>query len=122
DTMVIACSRCQTSRQDNPQWVDDHPLRPAPASPNYGKWTAAYLTEHGYPTEPNIGPEQVIDPTRAQAAPTAPQAAPRAPQAAQERRAATPGAEAPPEPPQARPAPPEPPNSDTRSLGTSKPG
>ena len=115
DTMVVACFRCQTSRQDNPQWVDDHPLRPAPVRPNYGKWTAGYLTEHGYPTEPNIGPDMVIDPTSADTAPAAPQAA-------QERPAAGPDTDTSRTAVPDRTAPSTGPKSVTRPLGTSKPG
>lgn len=54
DTMVVACWRCNTSRSSNPQWDDDHPLRPVPARPLYGKWAAQYLTENGYPTQQNV--------------------------------------------------------------------
>lgn len=57
-TMVVACKRCNSARKDNPQWDDDHPLRPAPTSPLYGAVTAAYLTEHGYPTEQNLTSDQ----------------------------------------------------------------
>jgi len=54
DTVVVACWRCNSSRQDNPQWDDDHPLRPAPVRPLYGRWAAEYLTENGYPTTQNV--------------------------------------------------------------------
>lgn len=54
ETMVVACWRCNTSRSNNPQWDDDHPLRPVPAHPLYGKWAAQYLTENGYPTTQNV--------------------------------------------------------------------
>lgn len=54
DTMVVACLRCNTSRQDNPRWDDDHQLRPAPGAPLYGKWSADYLTNNGYPTQQNV--------------------------------------------------------------------
>lgn len=56
ETMVVACKACNSARQANAQWEADHPLRPAPPAPLYGRWTAEYLTENGYPTEPNIGP------------------------------------------------------------------
>lgn len=61
ETMVIACTSCNSSRQDNPQWADDHPLRPAPHTPIYGTITAKFLTENGYPTRPNHGPDAKID-------------------------------------------------------------
>jgi len=56
ETMVVACKACNSARQANPQWEADHPLLAAPRAPLYGRWTAEYLTENGYPTEPNIGP------------------------------------------------------------------
>ncbi len=54
-TMVVACKGCNSARQDNPQWQDDHPLRAAPAAPLYGPLTAEYLTDNGYPTEATTG-------------------------------------------------------------------
>ena len=54
DTFVVACLRCNSSRQDNPQWDDDHPLLDPPEVPKYSKWTAQFLTEGGYPTEANL--------------------------------------------------------------------
>lgn len=63
ETMVVACKRCNSSRQDNPQWQDDHPLLDPPSAPLYGKWTAEFLTDNGYPTEPNIGPESRQQPS-----------------------------------------------------------
>ncbi|GEA79948.1 HNH endonuclease [Cellulomonas uda] len=54
ETLVVACWRCNTSRSNNPQWDDDHPLRPAPARPLYGRWAAQYLTDNGYPTQQNV--------------------------------------------------------------------
>ncbi|GAA4627298.1 HNH endonuclease [Cellulomonas oligotrophica] len=53
-TMVVACWRCNTSRSNNPQWDDDHPLRQPPAHPRYGRWAAEYLTNNGYPTRQNV--------------------------------------------------------------------
>ncbi|MHB1063543.1 MAG: HNH endonuclease [Georgenia sp.] len=53
-TLVVACKGCNGARQDNPQWDDDHPLRDAPAAPQYGKTTADYLTKNGYPTQANL--------------------------------------------------------------------
>src|SRR3546814_936077 len=32
NTMVVACKGCNSSRQDNPQWEDDHDLLAEPAS------------------------------------------------------------------------------------------
>lgn len=56
-TMVVACKGCNSARQDNPQWDDNHDLLPEPLAPRYGTTTAAYLSEHGEPTEPNAGPD-----------------------------------------------------------------
>lgn len=72
ETLVVSCRRCNGARQDNPQWDDDHPLRPAPERPNYGKWTAAYLTENGYPTQPNVRPDNLEPRTADTAAPAHP--------------------------------------------------
>ncbi|NCT90240.1 hypothetical protein GXB85_04635 [Cellulomonas sp. APG4] len=73
DTLVVACMRCNSSRQLNPQWDEDHPLRPAPATPLWGVWAADYLTKHGYPTEPNVDLEQQQRPAPAPGADPAPQ-------------------------------------------------
>lgn len=58
-TMVVACRGCNGARggatDDTSQWDDSHGLRPVPAIPNYGPWSARYLTQHGYPTDPNYG-------------------------------------------------------------------
>lgn len=69
-TMVVACKGCNGSRQDNPQWDDDHELIDPPTAPNYGATTAAYLTQHGYPTEANYGAHRA--PATAPGAGTAP--------------------------------------------------
>jgi len=73
-TMVVACWRCNTSRSNNPQWDDDHPLRPEPTRPLFGRWSAQYLTENGYPTEQNVLRE--ADDERPAPAPGADTAAP----------------------------------------------
>lgn len=72
ETLVVSCRRCNGARQDNPQWDDDHPLRPAPVHPNYGRWTATYLTENGYPTRPNVRPDNLEPRTADTAAPARP--------------------------------------------------
>uniref|UniRef100_UPI0004935731 HNH endonuclease n=1 Tax=Cellulomonas sp. HZM TaxID=1454010 RepID=UPI0004935731 len=73
DTMVVACWRCNTSRSSNPQWDDDHPLRPAPTHPLYGKWAARYLTENGYRTAQNVQREDDDERPAPALADTAPQ-------------------------------------------------
>lgn len=55
ETVVIACKGCNSSRQNNPAWDDEHTLRPAPKHPQYSKYTAEYLTENGHSVQPNIG-------------------------------------------------------------------
>lgn len=57
DTMVVACVRHNSARKNNPQWDNDHQLRPPPERPNYEALTARFLTENGYDTEPNTGPD-----------------------------------------------------------------
>lgn len=57
ETLVVACRRCNGARQANPQWDDDHPLRPVPLAPRYGRVSADFLTENGYPTTPNVNPD-----------------------------------------------------------------
>lgn len=54
DTLVVACMGCNSSRQIDPCWDDEHPLRPPPERPIFGRWAAEYLTEHGFPTLPNV--------------------------------------------------------------------
>jgi hypothetical protein len=71
ETMHVACWGCNSSRKDNPQWDDDHPLRPAPAAPRYGVHTAAFLTDNGYPTVANVTSDQARAPEAENAAPAA---------------------------------------------------
>jgi hypothetical protein len=55
DTLVVACLGCNSGRKNNIElWEDNHTIRPAPANPNYGKWTAKFLTDNGYPVEVNV--------------------------------------------------------------------
>jgi len=57
ETLVVACLGCNSARQLNPQWDDDHPLRPAPERPLYGPWAVDFLSKNGYPEiEQNVGP------------------------------------------------------------------
>lgn len=53
DLLIVACRRCNRARGGNrAEWDASHVLRPAPEHPRYGAWTAQFLTENGYPTEP----------------------------------------------------------------------
>lgn len=62
-TFVIACMGCNGSRQDSEEWAKDHPLRPIPKPPRYGKVTATFLSNNGYPTEPNLQPDAMASGT-----------------------------------------------------------
>lgn len=73
ETLVVACLGCNSGRKDNVEtWDENHTLRPAPTAPNWGKTSAQYLTEHGYPTEQNVRSDDVsaAPAAGAQAAPT----------------------------------------------------
>lgn len=55
DTLVVACLGCNSGRKNNVElWEDNHTIRPTPATPNYGKWTAKFLTDNGWPTQENV--------------------------------------------------------------------
>lgn len=55
ETLVVSCHGCNSGRKNNVElWEDNHTLRPAPAIPNYGKWTARFLTDNGWPTQENV--------------------------------------------------------------------
>jgi len=55
DTLVVACLGCNSGRKNNVElWEDNHTIRPKPATPNYGKWTAKFLTENGWPVQENV--------------------------------------------------------------------
>jgi len=73
ETLVVACMGCNSARQDNPRWSDDHPLRPPPQHPLYSRWAADYLNKNGYPeiTE-NVENRTTQRPAPAPGADTAP--------------------------------------------------
>jgi hypothetical protein len=102
-TLLVACLGCNSARKDNVElWADNHKVRPEPTRPNYGKWTAKFLTDNGWPTQENVRsddesatpaaagtarPDQAVRP----AAPPAARPAPAdAPPGAAEAREATP--------------------------------
>lgn len=60
-TMVVACLRCNSSRQDNPQWDDDNPLLPEPQEPLYSAYTVEWLANNGVKVEQNLGVKKVPD-------------------------------------------------------------
>lgn len=54
DTLVVACRSCNGARKGGTAeqlaaWEENHPLRPAPTNPRYGKATAKHLQDNGYP-------------------------------------------------------------------------
>lgn len=61
DTLVVACLRCNSSRQDNPQWDDDNPLQPPPAEPVYSEWSVKFLRDNGVHVVQNLK----VDPGKA---------------------------------------------------------
>jgi len=109
-TLAVACLGCNSARKNNPElWADNHTLRAEPTAPRYGKWTAKFLSDNGWPTEPNVlsdddaAPQAAADP-----APT-PGVRPAAPAAADPARppavrpAAPPAAARPTTPPKSTP-------------------
>lgn len=79
ETMVVACLGCNSGRGANTQlWDDNNTRRPAPTTPRYGKTTAEYLTNHGYPTTPNVLSDGT-SPALAAGADTAPSVRPATP-------------------------------------------
>lgn len=50
DTLVVACRSCNGRRKNNVEaWAAEHELHQPPANPLYGKTTAKFLQERGYP-------------------------------------------------------------------------
>lgn len=49
DTLVVACTRCNSSRADDPtgSWDQSHELLPAPERPRYGTFTRSMLERSG---------------------------------------------------------------------------
>ncbi len=49
DTLVVACTRCNSSRADDPtgSWDQTHELLPVPERPRYGTFTRSMLTRAG---------------------------------------------------------------------------
>jgi hypothetical protein len=71
ETFVVACRGCNSARGgDHERWDSEHTLRPAPARPHFGTWTAQLLTENGYPTEPTGDDERLAPALGAGTAPT----------------------------------------------------
>lgn len=87
ENMVIACQRCNRARgAETELWDSNHTLRPVPTRPQYGAYSARFLTKNGYPTEPHLHSDEdpAHTPAAAGTAPTPgvrPAAPPRDPQA-----------------------------------------
>lgn len=112
ETMIVACTACNSGRGGNVErWDDEHELRPEPAEPNYGKWTAAFLSENGYPTEPNIRSDERTAPVAG--ADSAPERVRPATPPSDDPARRAPGPATPPEPSS---------KSTSGSVGTSKAG
>lgn len=73
ETMYVACWQCNSARQDNAAWDEEHPLLAPPITPLYGKWTARLLGENGHPVTVNLGESDPA--SRTPHGPTQPQAA-----------------------------------------------
>lgn len=54
DTFVVACTRCNSAKQANVDWIADNPLQQPPKTPLYSQWTAKFLADNGYQVEANL--------------------------------------------------------------------
>lgn len=63
DGLVVACHECNSSRGHAREAFDvASPLRPVPATPYYGVWSAEFLTRYGYEAAPSVDPGTPVDP------------------------------------------------------------
>lgn len=63
DGLVVACHECNSSRGHAREAFDAaSPLRPVPATPYYGVWSAEFLTRYGYEAAPSVDPGKPVDP------------------------------------------------------------
>jgi len=61
DKLVVACHKCNSSRQDARAEFDEaNPLRDVPATPYYSQWSAEFLTRNGYEVQPSSEPPKPI--------------------------------------------------------------
>lgn len=61
--LVVACHECNSSRGHAREAFDAaSPLRPVPATPYYGVWSAEFLTRYGYEAAPSVDPGAPVDP------------------------------------------------------------
>ena len=61
DGLVVACHKCNSSRQDARAEFDEaNPLRDVPADPYYSQWSAEFLNRNGYEVKPSSEPPKPI--------------------------------------------------------------
>ena len=61
DGLVVACHKCNSSRQDARAEFDEaHPLREVPVDPYYSQWSAEFLNRNGYEVKPSSEPPKPI--------------------------------------------------------------
>lgn len=61
DGLVVACHKCNSSRQDARAEFDEaHPLREVPVDPYYSQWSAEFLNRNGYEVRPSSEPHKPI--------------------------------------------------------------
>lgn len=61
DGLVVACHKCNSSRQDARTEFDEaNPLRDVPATPYYSQWSAEFLSRNGFEVQPSSEPPKPI--------------------------------------------------------------
>lgn len=61
DGLVVACHKCNSSRQDARAEFDEaNPLRDVPAEPYYSQWSAEFLNRNGFEVKPSSEPPKNI--------------------------------------------------------------
>ena len=61
DGLVVACHKCNSSRQDARAEFDEaHPLREVPADPYYSQWSAEFLSRNGFEVQSSLEPPKLI--------------------------------------------------------------
>lgn len=61
DGLVVACHKCNSSRQDARAEFDEaNPLRDVPATPYYSQWSAEFLSRNGFEVQSSSEPPKPI--------------------------------------------------------------
>lgn len=61
DGLVVACHKCNSSRQDaRTEFDESNPLRDVPADPYYSQWSAEFLNRNGFEVKPSSEPPKPI--------------------------------------------------------------